>query len=125
MIRLLKIFIRLGVFKVLIASFVHILLHFLFHFFIMPNSNGPPFPPPPLQPPQPPPQPLPTNAKLMLEHLQAWVDHIDKRLGKLVELLHTVNCKLNLVLNANDVEYNVSDNPSDSDDPSSGNDMED
>ena len=92
----------------------------------MSNSDGPPFPPPPLQPPRPPPPPPPTDAKQMLEHLQARVDHIDKRLGKLVELLHTVNCKLNLVLDANDVEYNVSEDPSDnpSDDPSSGNDME-
>ena len=73
----------------------------------MANSDRPYFPPPPLQPPPPP----PTNAKQMLQHLHARVDHIDKRLGKLVELLHTVNYKLNLVLDANDVEYNLSDDP--------------
>ena len=48
----------------------------------------------------------------MLQHLQAPVDLIDKRLGKLVELLHTVNCKLNLIPDANDIEYNVSEDPS-------------
>ena len=86
----------------------------------MANSHLLPFPPPSLQPPPP----LPTDAKQMLQHLHARVYHIDKRLRKLVELLHTVNCKLNLVLDANDVEYNVSDDPFDSDNPSSSNDME-
>ena len=68
----------------------------------------PPFPPPPLQPQPPPPPP---SAKQLLQQLHARVDHINRCLGQLFQLLHTVNSKLNRVLDANDVEYNFSDDP--------------
>ena len=90
-----------------------------------PPRRGPPAGRNPEAPPYPPPLPPNPNLYQMLQHLIARVDHIDRRLGQLFQVYHAVNNKLNVVLDANDVEYHTSDD--DVSDPSlpSDNDGED
>ena len=73
-----------------------------------PPPRGPPFPLNPLLPPYPPP-PLPPNpsTRQILQHLLARVTHIDQRMGQLFQVYDAVNNKINAILDAQDVEYNL------------------
>ena len=96
-------------------SLLHGLLHRLAST-VMAAPPGPPFPPPPLQPQPPPPSPPPNpTVKQLVQSLVARVDQIKRRLGQVVQLAHTMNKKLNMVLHNNDVEYDLAEDDSDSD----------